>query len=300
MDPFGQCNLYLARFNLREAPFTLTPHAQFFHSGGDRGAILAALQYAALNTQGVVTVTGEVGTGKTMLSRMLIETRPKSLEIAYIANPALTRDEIIVTIAQELNLDVNARSPGEALKALQQHLINLHLAGKRVCVLIDEAHVIGLDTLEEIRLLSNLETQYNKLLRIILVGQDELRLTLATARMRPLRERITERFYLGPLGTADIADYVAYRLRCAGGDPETFEPRAIALLARASQGLSRRINILADKALLAAFADDSWRVRPCHMRQAIADARFMHLRSRWSLLNPARWHVWPGRGATAN
>ena len=289
MSIFGTRHLYLDHFNLREAPFTLTPATQFFHRGGNRGAVLEALQYAAMNTQGVVTVTGEVGTGKTMLSRMLMENKPKSLEIAYIANPALTRDEIILTIAQELRMRPADKSPAEVLKALQKRLIELHLKGKQVSVLIDEAHVIGADTLEEIRLLSNLETRHNKLLRIILVGQDELRHTLATARMRPLRERITERFHLGPLGAADIADYLASRLRCAGGNPQTFEPRAVALLARASEGLSRRINILADKALLAAFADGSMRVRDTHVRQAIADARFTRLHGWTHWLAPSTW-----------
>lgn len=287
--------MYLAHFALAEPPFTLTPHTQFFHDGGNRGAILQALQYAAMHSEGVVTVTGEVGTGKTMLARMLIETKPKSLEIAYIANPALTRDEIILTVAQELRMRPTGKSPAEVLKALQKRLVDLHQKGKRVSVLIDEAHVIPPDTLEEIRLMSNLETRHHKLLRIILVGQDELGQTLATARMRPLRERITERFHLGPLSPTDTADYLSYRLRCAGGDPHLFEPRAVAVLARASEGLSRRVNILADKALLAAFADGSRWVREAHVRQAIADARFTSLRRRrWFGL--ANW-FWRWRGA---
>ncbi len=282
--------LYLDHFVLREPPFKLTPHTPFFYPGGNRGAILRALLYAAMNTEGVVTVTGEVGTGKTMLARMLIDHRPSSLEIAYIANPAMTRDDIVLTIAQELRIRPTGRTPRELLKALQMKLIELHLEGKRVSVLIDEAHVMSPDALEEIRLLSNLETRQHKLLRIILVGQDELRQTLATARMRPLRERITERFQLGPLGAADVADYLSYRLRLAGGDPQTFEPRAVALIARDSEGLGRRINILADKALLAAFAERERFVADRHARMAIADARFVPLYG---------WRAWVASAAAS-
>lgn len=279
--------LYLDHFVLREAPFRLTPHTRYFFAGGERGAMLRALLYASANTEGVITVTGEVGTGKTLLSRMLIDHCPPSVEIAYIANPALTRDDIVFTIAQELQVPVAGLSAPERLKALQARLIDLHLQGRRVLVLIDEAHVMTPDALEEIRLLSNLETREHKLLRVMLVGQAELGETLATARMRPLRERITERFELGPLGSRDVAAYVSHRLRRAGGDPRTFEPAAIELLARASEGLGRRINILAEKSLLAAYAEGERFVSVQHVRQAVEDARFVPL------------HGWPARLAAA-
>lgn len=273
--------LYLDHFCLREAPFSLTPHTDFFFDGGDRGAILQAMQYATQQTEGVVLLTGEVGTGKTMLSRMLIEHRPRNIELVYIANPSMTRDEIVATVAGELKMRVRDMRPVEILKALQAKLVQLHAKGKRVLVLIDEAHVIPPETLEEIRLLSNLETRQHKLLRIILVGQDELKQTLATAAMRPLRERVTERFHLTPLNAGDVAQYLSYRLRRAGGDPQTFEPRAAALLARASAGLSRRVNILAEKALLAAFAEGERFVAERHVRQAIAEAQFVSIGGGW-------------------
>lgn len=271
-------SVILDHFNLREAPFSLTPHTDFFYDGGDRGAVLQALTYACQHTEGVITLTGEVGTGKTMLSRMLVEQRPRHIELVYIANPSMTRDEIVATIAGELRMRIKELRPVEILKALQKRLIDLHAKGKRVMVLIDEAHVIPPETLEEIRLLSNLETRQHKLLRIILVGQDELKQTLATPAMRPLRERITERFHLGPLNAGDVAEYLSCRLRRAGGDPQTFEPRAAALLARASAGLSRRVNILADKAMLAAYCDGQRLVGEQHVRQAIAEAAFIPLK----------------------
>ena len=286
--------VYLNHFCLREQPFSLTPHTDFFFDGGDRGAILQAMRYATEQTEGVIMLTGEVGTGKTMLSRMLIERRPPGIELVYVANPSMTRDEIIATIAGELKLRVRGLSAVETLKALQTRLVSLHARGKRVMVLIDEAHVIPPETLEEIRLLSNLETRHHKLLRIILVGQDELKQTLATPAMRPLRERITERFSLAPLDAGDVAKYLSYRLRRAGGDPQTFEPRAAALLARASVGLSRRVNILAEKALLAAYCEGERFVAERHVRTAIQEAAFTPLsgwRSFWvrlaALLRPA-------------
>ncbi len=297
MTPFASPRpLYLDHFVLREPPFRLTPHTDYFFPGGQRGEVLRALIYAAVNTEGVITVTGEVGTGKTLLSRMLIDHCPPSLEIAYVANPALAREDLVLTIAQELQVATARLSAPERLKALQSRLIELHLAGRRVLVLIDEAHVLGPDALEEIRLLSNLETRENKLLRVMLVGQDELRGTLATPRMRPLRERITERFVLGPLDTADVADYLSHRLRRAGGDPQTFEPAAVKRLARASEGLSRRINILAEKALLAAYADGDRFVRVQHVRRAVDDAGFLPLQGRAGRL-AAAVERWRRRGA---
>lgn len=277
MKPARPQALYLDHFGLHEAPFVLTPQTGFFHGGGMRGEILAALEYAVLHSEGVITVTGEVGTGKTMLARMLIERRPPDLEIVHIPNPSMTRDDLVATIARDLRVPVDALRPVDVLRALQSRLITLHGMGRRVTVLIDEAQVISADSLEEIRLLSNLEAGSRKLLGIMLVGQPELRETLATARMRPLRERITERFYLGPLSTAETAGYLTHRLRRAGAHPQLFEPRAVARIAQAAEGLGRRINILADKSLLAAFAAGEARVSEAHARQAIAEAAFTQL-----------------------
>jgi MSHA biogenesis protein MshM len=283
-------SLYNEFFCLRQPPFSLTPHTDFFYAGGNRGATLDALVYAILHTEGVITVTGEVGSGKTMLSRMLIEHKPRHLEIVYLGNPSLAREEVVSVVAEELRVKVKDLRPVQIRRALQKKLIALHMQGKRVLVLIDEAHAVAPATLEEIRLLSNLETSQHKLLRIILVGQHELEHTLATTAMRPLRERITERFHLDPLAAGEVVDYLGYRLRRAGGDPQTFEPRAAIALARASEGLTRRVNILAEKSLLAAYSDGSRQVRVNHVRQAIKDARYRRLTGHWrQLFSPGRW-----------
>lgn len=292
--PLSQGPVYLRHFNLREAPFTLTPNTGFFYEGGDRGAALAALQYACENTEGVITVTGEVGTGKTMLSHMLIANKPRNLEVVYISNPALARDEIVHLIASDLHMrNLAVLRPVQVLKNLQKRLIELHAKGKRVLLLIDEAHVMSPGTLEEIRLLSNLETNRHKLIRIMLVGQDELNRTLASSEMRPLRERITERFPLGVLSVSEVAHYLAFRLRKAGGNPQLFEPKAAAALARAAGGISRRVNILAEKALLAAYAEGCDTVRLLHVQEAIRETRFKRLRSAHRAWYDPRSWKWP-------
>ena len=175
-------------------------------------------------------------------------------------------------------MEVGAQRMSRLLRTLQQHLIALHADGRRVVVLVDEAHAMPIETLEEIRLLSNLETDSHKLLQILLFGQQELNETLAAPACRPIRERITQRFEVQPLGAGEIATYLAHRLERAGGDRELFEPKAAAQIAKLSKGLTRRVNILADKCLLAAYSDDSDRVQLHHVKAAVADTAFGALR----------------------
>ena len=284
-------SLYLSHFGLSRPPFQITPHTDFFYPGGDRGHLLDAVIWAVLHNEGIVTVTGEVGTGKTMLARMVTERVPPQVSIVYIANPSIGRDEILMTIAEELGLDVGELRMSQLLRALQRHLIELHGAGRRVVVLVDEAHAMPVETLEEIRLLSNLETDSHKLIQILLFGQQELNETLSAPACRPIRERITQRFEVMPLGAGEIATYLAHRLERAGGDRELFEPKAAAQIARLSQGLTRRVNILADKCLLAAFADNSDRVRPQHVRLAVDDSAFRALRGLGTTLADRNWRA---------
>jgi type II secretory pathway predicted ATPase ExeA len=267
--------LYLEHFGLSETPFRITPHTDFFFDGADRGATLEALIYAVLHDEGIVKVSGEVGSGKTMLCRVLIERLPKEVETIYLATPSLGKDEIIHAIADDLKLAFSQDRRAVALRELQERLIELYGAGRRVVVLIDEAHVMPDDTLEQVRLLSNLESNRHKLLQIVLFGQPELDATLAKPHLRQLRDRITHSFRMRPLSLAETANYISFRMRAAGyRGPDVFQPSATALIARASHGLTRRINILADKSLLAAFTENSHAVGVRQARAAIADSEF--------------------------
>ena len=274
--------LYLEHFGLAEPPFRITPHTDFFFDGADRGATLGALIYAILHDEGIVKLSGEVGSGKTMLCRVLMERLPPHVETIYLATPSLARDEILHAIADDLELRLTHERTTVALRELQEHLIRLYGAGRRVVVLIDEAHVMPEETLEQVRLLSNLESNRHKLMQLVLFGQPELDATLAKPSLRQLRDRITHAFRMRPLSEPEVAKYVSFRMRAAGyRGPDVFAPGALARVARASGGLTRRINILADKSLLAAFTQNVHAVTERHVRAAIADSEFARLRRPW-------------------
>ena len=274
-------SLYLEHFGLREPPFRITPHTDFFFTGANRGPTLDALIYAITQDEGIVKVTGEVGSGKTMLCRMLLERLPANVETLYLANPSLSRQEILGAIADELGIPADGKATHSLTRALQDALIERYAAGKRVVVLIDEAHAMPAESLEEIRLLSNLESKANKLLQIALFAQPELDERLAANDMRQLRERITQHFNLAPLKPPDVASYIEFRLRAAGyHGPNPFSEQAVKMIAAISEGLSRRINILADKALLAAYSTGSHQVDSAEIRTAAKDAHFSPLQQK--------------------
>jgi type II secretory pathway predicted ATPase ExeA len=268
--------MYLEHFGLSEVPFRITPHTEFFFAGANRGATLEALIYAIIHDEGIVKVSGEVGSGKTMLCRVLMERLPPHVVIVYLANPSLSRDDILFAIADDLDLKVpdNARTSA-VVRTLHTKLIELHGQGRQVVVLIDEAHAMPMETLEEVRLLSNLETSHHKLLQLVMFGQPELDQILARPDMRQLKERITQNFALEPMRRDDIAEYLDFRMRTAGyRGPELFSAAAVKLMAAASLGLTRRINILAEKSLLAAFAAGVHQVGPKEVGAAIRDTEY--------------------------
>jgi len=280
-------SLYLDHFGLAEAPFRITPHTDFFFTGANRGPTLEALIYAITQDEGIVKVTGEVGSGKTTLCRMLLEKLPAEVETLYLANPLLSRDEILAAIADELGIPPGAATTHSRIRALQEALIERYAAGRRVVLLIDEAHAMPAESLEEIRLLSNLEAKSHKLLQIALFAQPELDERLAASDLRQLRERITQHFTLQPLQPDDVAGYLEFRLRAAGyRGPNPFSSRAVGLIARHSEGLSRRINILADKSLLAAYSQGGHSVDLPEVKTAIGDARFVPLQK-----SARRWQI---------
>ncbi len=268
--------MYLEHFGFTEAPFKITPHTEFFFAGANRGETLDALIYAITSGEGMVKVTGEVGAGKTMLCRVLMERLPKTVETIYLAVPSLSRDELLAVIAGDLGIDTQGGNTTKLVRALQERLIEIHAEGKQVVALIDEAHAMPLETLEQIRLLSNLETSHDKLMQIVLFGQPELDQHLMLPHMRQLKERITHSFNLLPLPAHDIKDYLDFRLRAAGyKGADLFGPASLELIADASEGLTRRINIYADKTLLAAYASGTHTVTEDHVRAAISDTQIL-------------------------
>jgi type II secretory pathway predicted ATPase ExeA len=271
--------IYQAHFGLRETPFGITPNPAFFYSGNTRGDILDALLYAVGNGEGMIKVTGEVGAGKTMLCRMLESRLPPHIDAIYLVNPNLNPLEVQYAIAAELGLETGDLRVDQVQRLLHAELIAKHGAGRQVVLLVEEAQAMPLDTLEAIRLLTNLETARSKLLQIVLFGQPELDEHLDLSSMRQLKERITHSFHVPAMDAALIGEFLAFRLRAAGHDGgAVFSPAAARLIAERSQGIVRRINILADKALLAAFADDATVVDADHARMAIAESPFQRRR----------------------
>ena len=268
--------MYYEHFGLSEAPFRITPNTDFFFGGGNRGPILEALIYAITQGEGIVKVTGEVGSGKTMLCSMLQTRLPAHVETVYLANPSVSPEEILHAIAFELQLDIPRDASRLAvMHAIQDHLLKRHAEGKRVVLFVEESQGMPIATLEEIRLLSNLETKSDKLLQIVLFGQPELDDNLRENSIRQLKERITHSFRLEPLTTAETREYLMFRLRAAGyRGPDLFSDGIIREIARISGGLTRRINLITDKALLAAFSENTHSIRQKHIDAAVRDSEF--------------------------
>lgn len=269
--------MYYDYFGLKQPPFKITPDTSLFFPGGDRGAILDALIYAIVSGEGIVKLVGEVGSGKTTLCRMLEKELPKNVEIVYLANPSLSPDNILHAIAFELHLKVRPDdSRLKVMNSLQNYLLERHAENKQVVVFVEEAQSMPIATLEEIRLLSNLETAQNKLLQIAIFGQPELDVMISKPEIRQLKERITYSFYLSPFKPNEIKDYINSRLRACGYRlSELFNESAIKTISKYSNGLLRRINILADKALLAAYADNSNIVTVKHVKLAAKETEFV-------------------------
>lgn len=265
-------SLYLNHFGLQKHPFKITPDPDFFFTGGRRGDALAALEHVAATEEGIIVVVAEVGSGKTLLARLLLQHLGDEVRTVYLSNPVFSRDEILSAIARDLGI-VNAGSSTESkLYALQAELLRCHAAGHRVLLVIDEAHAMPPESLEEIRLLSNLETAENKLINIMLFGQPELDVLLAQKRLRQVRDRVVHRFELQPLPYAEACAYVDHRLRAAGWrGGSLFHPNALALLVKASGGRARKINLLADKALLGAYAQGLQQVGVAQIKEASAE-----------------------------
>lgn len=267
--------MYYAHFGLVRPPFRITPDTSLFFSGADRGSVLEALAYVVMSGEGITKVIGEVGSGKTMLCRMLEEKLPERVETIYIANPNISAENILQAIAFEAGITEQPDNKMALMQQFQSWLVQCHAESKRVVVLIEEAQGMPVETLEEIRLLSNLETGEDKLMQIVLFGQPELDETLSRPEIRQLQDRIANNFYLSPLTAEQTQEYLNFRVREAGyHGPDLFDRTVSRAMLSASKGLIRRINILADKTLLVAFTHSTARITKAHVKIAMRDSKF--------------------------
>jgi general secretion pathway protein A len=266
--------MYLTFFGLNEKPFAITPDPRYLYLSERHAEALAHLLYGINEAGGFVQLTGEVGTGKTTIVRSLLAQTPKNAEIALILNPKMTAPEFLLTICEELGIGVPDSALGslkDLVDILSQYLLRAHANGQRVVLVVDEAQNLAPEVLEQVRLLTNLETNTQKLLQIILIGQPELRELLARNELRQLAQRITGRYHLNPLSREETAAYVLHRLRVAGATTDIFAPGALNEVFRLSQGVPRVINVICDRALLGAYSLDRHRVTAKLVRSAAGE-----------------------------
>jgi MSHA biogenesis protein MshM len=265
--------MYRTHFALREPPFGLTPDTAFAFACTPHQEALNTLLVALTNGEGFMKVTGEVGTGKTLLCRRFLSQLDDEIVTAYIPNPLLDSQGLLLALAEELRVEFDRDDDQpRLLKALNHVLLEHARAGKRVVVCLDEAQAIPLETLESLRLLSNLETEKRKLFQVVLFGQPELDKRLEHESVRQLQQRITFQYHLSPLSRSELEYYISHRLRIAGymGD-RLFNSAALDALYRASRGVPRLINVLAHKSMLAAYGQGHHYVSVAHVRKAAAD-----------------------------
>ncbi len=248
--------MYRGFFGLTDAPFSIAPNPDYLFLSTRHKEALAHLKYGLGESGGFVLLTGEVGTGKTTISRCMLETLPEDTQAAFILNPTLSAQELLSTICDELK--ISYADVEETLKSLtdkiKAHLLENHANGKSTLLLIDEAQHLQPEVLEQLRLLTNLETNTKKLLQIILIGQPELQELLKRRDLRQLAQRITARYHLMPLTEQEVAYYVAHRLRVAGCERPIFEKSAMKELHKQSGGVPRLINLICERALMGAYA----------------------------------------------
>ena len=264
--------MYEAHFGFRHAPFGLTPDTRFYFAEGSHQEALNTLLVALRSGEGFLKITGEIGLGKTLLCRQLLNALGHEFVTAYVPNPSVTPRALFQTVADELGCPNEGHRPDELLKSINQRLLENAEQGRRTVLVIDEAQALTDSTLEAVRLLTNLETETYKLLQVVLFGQPELDERLARPELRQLRQRITFTYRLRPLSREQLAAYVRHRLEVAGSkDAMLFGEDALRILYRASRGIPRLANILAHKALLAAFGPGHPRVNRGDALAAVGD-----------------------------
>jgi general secretion pathway protein A len=287
--------MYLEHFNLSKRPFSITPNPLFLYMSPSHREALAHLLYGLGEGGGFVQLTGEVGTGKTSLCRCLLEQVPDNVDLAVVFNPKVTAYELIAAVCDELRIQYDEKDDSikKLTDVLNRYLLEAHARGRRTVLIIDEAQNLSPDVLEQVRLLTNLETSTQKLLQIVLIGQPELRTLLQREDMRQLAQRVTARYRLAPLNREETGAYIRHRLHVSGATQRIFKKSAVNRIYKLSGGIPRLINVLCDRALLGAYTEGKSQVDRKVIRQAadevLADelprsrARF---RPRWSVLVP--------------
>jgi general secretion pathway protein A len=281
--------MYTSFFGLNEKPFAITPDPRYLFMSERHGEALAHLVYGVTESGGFMQLTGEVGTGKTTLVRTLLLNRmPANADVAVVLNPQLSAREFLIAICEELGIDVpeDRNSIKALIDTLNRHLLQAHADGRRTILVVDEAQNLAPEVLEEVRLLTNLETAKQKLLQIVLIGQPELRDLLARTDLRQLAQRITGRYHLEPLSRDETAQYIEHRLKVAGALGEVFDAGAKKEAFRLSQGVPRLINVICDRALLGAYSTESRRVNRGMIRRATAEITGKAEKARWP-----RWAI---------
>ncbi|MFM7274039.1 MAG: ExeA family protein [Gammaproteobacteria bacterium] len=265
--------MYLQYFGLRAAPFSIAPDPQYLYLSDQHREALAHLLYGVGQGGGFVLLTGDVGTGKTTVSRCLLQQLPEQTEVAFIINPLQSPVDMVASVCDELR--VPQAAAGASIKhhvdRLTAHLLETHRRGYRTVVIIDEAQNLPVETMEQIRLLTNLETDEAKLLQLVLIGQPELNAKLALPELRQFAQRITARYHLGPLREGETRAYVRHRLAVAGVYEDIFPDWALRRIHEASGGVPRLVNVLCDRVLLGLYSESAKQLRPRHIRNAIRE-----------------------------
>jgi len=261
--------IYENHFALTQRPFTIAPNPDFLYANGQYQEALAALEFGMLHRGGFVLLTGEVGTGKTTLCKHLLKQIPSNTEVALILHPQLDRIELLQGICKEFGIDFQGLvNESQLIEAITEFLLNVYSHGGYSVLIIDEAQHLDTSVLELVRLLTNLETHEDKLLQIILLGQPELQQRLNQYSLRQLNQRFTARYHLKPLSIYQVREYVAHRLAVAGTDKRLFSPAGLMTLYRYSKGIPRLINLIADRALMGAYANNRYSVGPIMIQKA--------------------------------
>ncbi len=276
--------MYLSFFGLNEKPFCITPDPRYLYLSERHAEALAHLLYGIKEAGGFIQLTGEVGTGKTTIVRSLLAQAPDNAELALILNPRMTAPEFLLTLCEELGIGVPDSATGslkDLVDILNTYLLRAHAAGRRVVLVVDEAQNLDPEVLEQMRLLTNLETNTQKLLQIILIGQPELRELLERSELRQLAQRVTGRYHLDPLSAPETTAYIRHRLRVAGATTEIFSRSALRKIHRLSGGVPRVINILCDRALLGGYSLDRHHITTALVRQAAVEVLGQRSRRGW-------------------